>query len=180
MSAREDILERAGAALLALAAEREWREISLRDIAEKAGVGMGELYPLADGRLAVLAALSARFDAVALAAATETSADIHDRLFEAAMARIEAMEPHRDALIAIARSAGPLILAPHLPRTARSILEAAGVNATPPRLAAMTAVWARAARVWRDDEGALNRTMAEIDLRLKQMRRRLKMVRAGF
>ena len=35
-------------------------------------------------------------------------------------------------------------------------------------------------QVWRDDEGALNRTMAEIDKRLKQMRERLKWVAAGF
>jgi hypothetical protein len=35
-------------------------------------------------------------------------------------------------------------------------------------------------QVWRDDEGALNRTMAEIDQRLKQMRERLGRIRAGF
>jgi hypothetical protein len=44
----------------------------------------------------------------------------------------------------------------------------------------MIAVWARVAQVWRDDEGALNRTMAEIDLRLKQMRERLSRIGAGF
>jgi hypothetical protein len=44
----------------------------------------------------------------------------------------------------------------------------------------MTLVWARIVQVWRDDEGALNRTMAEIDKRLKQMRSRLKAVGAGF
>jgi hypothetical protein len=44
----------------------------------------------------------------------------------------------------------------------------------------MTAVWARVLQVWRDDEGALNRTMAEIDARLRQMRERLGRVGAGF
>jgi hypothetical protein len=44
----------------------------------------------------------------------------------------------------------------------------------------MTLVWARVVQVWRDDEGALNRTMAEIDKRLKQMRARLARVGAGF
>ena len=44
----------------------------------------------------------------------------------------------------------------------------------------MTAVWLRTLQVWRDDEGALNRTMAEIDRRLRQMRDRLKRVGAGF
>jgi hypothetical protein len=44
----------------------------------------------------------------------------------------------------------------------------------------MTVVWTRIARVWRDDEGALNRTMAEIDKQLKTMRTRLGRVRSGF
>ena len=44
----------------------------------------------------------------------------------------------------------------------------------------MTVVWARTLQVWRDDEGALNRTMAEIDKRLRQMRERLRLVGAGF
>jgi hypothetical protein len=48
------------------------------------------------------------------------------------------------------------------------------------RIAAMTAVWVRVVQVWRDDEGALNRTMAEIDKRLKLMRKRLGQVGAGF
>ncbi len=52
---------------------------------------------------------------------------------------------------------------------AREKLEAAGVDAVPARLAAMSAVWGRTLQVWRDDEGALNRTMAELDKRLKQM-----------
>jgi hypothetical protein len=44
----------------------------------------------------------------------------------------------------------------------------------------MTAVWARVLKVWSDDEGALNRTMAEIDRRLKQMRKGLERAKAGF
>jgi len=90
------------------------------------------------------------------------------------------MEPERAALTAIAREIPALTIVSHYPRTARAVLEAAGVEATPPRLLAMIAVWARVAQVWRDDEGALNRTMAEIDLRLKQMRARLGRVGAGF
>jgi hypothetical protein len=44
----------------------------------------------------------------------------------------------------------------------------------------MALVWARVIQVWRDDEGALNRTMAEIDQRLKQMRTQLARIGAGF
>ncbi|MEO8926986.1 MAG: TetR family transcriptional regulator [Caulobacteraceae bacterium] len=180
MDAKDDILTQAGDALLAMAAERPWRDISLRSIAETAGLPLADLYARANGKAALLAHLSARFDTAALATAATASDDVHDRLFDAVMARVEAMEPHRAALIAIARAAGPLTLVPHFPPTARAILEAAGLDATPPRLAAMTALWARAAQVWRDDEGALNRTMAEIDKRLKQMRSRLGRIGAGF
>ncbi len=89
------------------------------------------------------------------------------------------MEPHRAALISIL-DGGLIAVLPHAPRTARAILEAAGVDATAPRLAALTATWARIVQVWRADEGALNRTMAEIDQRLKQMRERLGRIGAGF
>ena len=179
MTPTEDMLDRAAAAALALASSRPWREVSLRDIASKAGVPFADLYEHAEGKAKVMAHLSSRFDRAALATANGLDADVHDRLFEAVMARIEAMEPHRTALTAIGR-ADPLSVARHLPHTARAILEAAGVDATPPRLAAMTAVWTRVLQVWRDDYGALNRTMAEIDRRLKQRRRQLKRIGAGF
>lgn len=176
----DDILDRAADAALALAADQPWPSVSLRDIAVKAQVPFPELYARASSRLAVLARVSERFDRAALDIDYPQGSAAHDRLFDAAMARLEAMEPHRTALLSIARAEGPLVSATRFPRTARAILEAAGVPATPPRLLAMTAVWARVAQVWRDDEGALNRTMAELDKRLKQMAERLGTIGAGF
>ena len=180
MSAATDIVDAAVDAALVLAAEGTWRDISLRQIAEKAQIPLVDLFARASGKNALLDRLSARLDAAALATAATPSEDVHDRLFDAAMARIEAMEPHRSALTSIYLGRAALSLAPRFPRTARAILEAAGVDATSPRLIAMTAVWVRCAQVWRDDTGALNRTMAEIDLRLKQMRERLGKMGAGF
>ena len=176
----DDILDTAADAALALAAERPWGEVSLRDVAERAGLPFPELYAAAPGKSRLVLAISRRLDRAALETAATPSDDAHDRLFDAAMARIEAMEPHRAALVSMARAENPLALAAHFPLTARAILEAAGVSATAPRLAAMTFVWGRIAQVWRDDEGALNRTMAEIDKRLKQMRERLGRLGAGF
>ena len=180
MKASEDMLDRAAAAALALATTQAWKDVSLREIALKAGIPFADLYEQAQSKGAVMAHLSDRYDHAALSTANGAEADAHDRLFEATMARLEAMEPHRAALIAISRAESPLVIARRLPVTARAILEAAGVDATPPRLAAMTAVWTRVLQVWRDDEGALNRTMAEIDRRLKQMRSQLKRIGAGF
>lgn len=175
-----EIMERAQAAMLALAADRPWRHVSLRDIAERAEIPLGAVYGVAPGKWALLAALSARYDTAALATAETKAEDVHDRLFDAVMARVEAMEPDRAALIAMAREVPALALAPHGVRTARAILEAAGIEATTPRILAAGALWARVVQVWRDDTGALNRTMAEIDQRLKQMRASLGRIGAGF
>jgi len=175
-----DILDKATEAALALAAERPWREVTLRDIAARAEVPLADLYAAAPGKPLLVLRLSQKLDRAALETAAAKSDDPHDRLFDAAMARIEAMEPRRAGLVSMARGESPVTLATLFPLTARAILEAAGVTATPPRLAAMTLVWARIVRVWRDDEGALNRTMAEIDKRLKQMRGRLGRIGAGF
>ncbi len=177
---RDDTLACCGEALLKLAAERPWAEITLRGVAESAGVPLADLYAAAPSRFALLAEVSQAFDRRALAAETAGEDDPHDRLFEAVMARIEAMEPHRAALLAIAKATGPLPLLPHLPFTARALLEAAGVTATPPRVLALAAAWARIVQVWRADEGALNRTMAEVDRRLKDVRGALRRIGAGF
>ena len=180
-----DILDRAAASALELAADRPWSEISLRDIARAAGVSFAELYARADGKDALLDHLSRQADAAALTSGeADESAEAHDRLFEAVMARLEAMAAHRDALIAIARAVGPLGLLSRLPRTAKALLEAAGIDTGGPkgavRVAGMTRVWARTLQVWRDDQGALNRTMAEIDKQLRTMNQRLGRLNAGF
>ena len=178
----DEALDRAVDAALALAADRPWREITLADIAEEAGASFAELYARTPSKAALLDRLGRRFDGAA--AGAELDGEVHDRLFEATMARLEAMEPHRFVLLAIARDEHWEAIAARLPRTARALLKAAGVPteglAGAARLAAMTAVWARVLQVWRDDEGALNRTMAEIDSRLKQMRARLTRIGAGF
>ncbi len=183
-AAAPDPIEQAVDAALALAADRPWRDITLLEIARAAQVPFAYLYAKAPGKGALLDRLSARLDQAALAA-DDSSAEIGDRLFEATMARLEAMEPHRFVLIAIAQNEGPSgRFALRLAATARALLEAAGVDAGGRRgalrVVAMTAVWARVLQVWRDDEGALNRTMAEIDKRLKTLRKRLGQVGAGF
>lgn len=178
----DEVQDRAVDAALALAADRPWRGITLADVAGRAGVSFAELYARTPSKAALLERLSRRFDRAAGEA--ELEGEVHDRLFEAVMARLEAMEPHRFVLLAIARDQELEQIAVRLPRTARALLQAAGVPtgglAGAARVAAMTAVWTRVLQVWRDDEGALNRTMAEIDSRLKQMRARLGRVGAGF
>ena len=185
VTAPVDVLDRAADAALRRAGEGPWRDLTLRDIALEAGVSFADLYARAPGKSALLDRLSKRFDQAALKAADDPSTDVLDRLFEAVMARLEAMEPDRIVLIAIARDEGPSPrMARRLAFTARALLEAAGIDAGGRRgalrMAAMTGTWVRVLQVWRDDEGALNRTMAEIDKRLKLMRKRLGQVGAAF
>ena len=179
-----DVLDRGVDGLLALATDRPWREITLRDVAERAGVPFAALYARAPGKQPLLLRLSDRFDRQTLAAVEgERQPETHDRLFEAFMARLEVMAPHRDVLIAIGRAEPAIVLA-RLPRTARALAEASGVDTAGTRgalrLAALAGAWARTLQVWRDDEGAYNRTMAEIDRRLRQASERLARVGAGF
>ena len=180
----DDVADAAVDALLSLAADRRWDEISLRDVAGRAGVSFAALYARVPGKAALLLRLGDRYDREALRAVDgDRQPQAHDRLFEAFMARLEAMAPHRDVLIAIGR-AQPLLVAAGLGRTARALAEGAGVDTSGARgalrLAALTPAWARTLQVWRDDEGALNRTMAEIDRLLRRATRRLGRVGAGF
>lgn len=180
----DDVLDAAVEAALVLAEDRAWNDIALRDIARAAGVSFAELYSRAPTKAAIVRRLSRRLDREALALSEgEDAPDAHDRLFEATMSRLEVMGTHRHALIAIGR-ADPAAVAPNLPLTARALLESVGIDTGGPRgalrVAVMSAVWARTLQVWRDDEGALNRTMAEIDKRLRQMRDALKRMRAGY
>ena len=65
--------------------------VALRDIARAAGVSFAALYARAPGKAALLDRLSKRFDHAALSAAEDDvppDAEIHDRLFEAVMARL--------------------------------------------------------------------------------------------
>ena len=47
-------------------------------------------------------------------------------------------------------------------------------------MSCLVAAWARIVQVWQADEGALNRTMAEVDRRLKDGRAALRRLAAGF
>lgn len=182
---RDTVEKRASEAALSLAADRPWAEITLRDIATASGLAFVDLYRAAPSKTALLGRISAQLDLAALTdGEIDPAADAHDRLFEAVMARLDAMAPNRAALLSIAKSDGLIALAPRLPFTARALLEAAGIPADglrgAPRVAAMTATWLRILIVWREDDGALNRTMAEADRQLKTLRTRLKQVGAGF
>jgi AcrR family transcriptional regulator len=164
------------AAAFALAAERPWREVSLADIADRAGVPLVDLKAAFDGKAAMLAAFSGLVDDEMLRRAPRRAPDqsTRDALFEVIMSRFDALSPYRLALKSIA-AAGPADLG-HL----RAILDAqhwmlaaAGVPndgaAGLARAAGLATVYASVFRTWLDDEDpGFARTMAVLDRRLRR------------
>lgn len=162
-------------ALMALAAEERFDEITLNAIAERANVTLGEFRELFSSKAAVLAAFVRRIDKVVLDGTTADMADetSKERLFDVLMRRFDAMAPYKPGLEGIAEWARrePLAAA-GLNRlgvnSMRFMMEAAGVE-TNGRIGALKAqglaiAWARLVGVWLDDEDpGLSATMAELD-----------------
>jgi AcrR family transcriptional regulator len=172
--------DRALDAFLRLIAEKGFANVTLREVAETAGLGVAELYRLYPDKVALAAAFMARTDAEVLAGVPRQSdpeETARDRLFDTLMRRYDALRPHRAALAAIRRAAtrDPLLaiaLGPALRRSMAAMLEAAslsseGVNGAL-RQNGLLAIHYAVSRVFdRDETGDLSKTMAALDGRLK-------------
>lgn len=129
-----------------------------------------------------LDALLGSFDQAALAAFRPSPEESpRERLFQLAMARFDAMRPHRAAvarLLADARTRPglALVLTLALGRSAATLLGAADIPATGPagiaRTKALAAILADVGRTWLSDESEdLGATMAALDRRLGEAER---------
>jgi AcrR family transcriptional regulator len=167
-------------AFLGLVAEKGFTAVTLRDVAEAAGLGLAELYRLYPDKVALVAAFMARVDAEVLAGTPNQSdpeETARDRLFDTMMRRYDALRPHRAALRSIrgASRRDPLLmlaLAPRLRRSMSAMLEAAGVpsDGLPGALRqnGLMAIHHAVSRIFDQDEtGDLSKTMAALDSRLK-------------
>jgi AcrR family transcriptional regulator len=162
-------------ALLALAAERRFEDIALRDICDKADVSLADFRDFFPSKGAVLAAFIRRIDRAALSAEDQATAReaLRDRLFDALMRRLDAMAPYREGLREIAAWLGrdplaALALDHALANAMRFLLEAAGVGcegvAGAIKAQGLALAWARVVRAWlEDDDPGLAKTMAELD-----------------
>lgn len=171
-------------AFLRLVAERGFEAVSLRDVAEAAGLGLAELYRLHMDKISLLASFLARIDAEVLAGApTERDPEetARDRLFDVMMRRYDALRPHREAVRAIRRAVGrdpflALSLGPSLRRSMAAMLEAAALPsdgmAGLVRQHGLLAIDFDVSRVFDQDETLdLSKTMAALDNRLKTAER---------
>jgi AcrR family transcriptional regulator len=162
-------------ALMELAGERRFEDISVRDICQTAGVSLADFRDAFPSKGAVLAGFSRRIDRVVLDQDSGELADeeARERLFDVLMRRIEAMAPYREgvreAIEWLRRDASAALAMNQVTLTSmRFMLHAAGIEAEGPgaliKLQGLSFAWARVLRVWLDDEEPeLSKTMAELD-----------------
>ena len=181
-------------AALALAAERPWHEVSLREIAEASGLPLAEAYRCSASKQEILGAFLRRIDAAVLAegAVGPDDGSARDRVFDVLMRRFDALQPHRKALASILMAqsrdpAGALANLAALQRSMTWMLEASGLEAEGlrgmVRTRGLTLLYLATLRTWlRDDSLDLAKTMAALDgylRRLESVLRRLPRRNAG-
>jgi AcrR family transcriptional regulator len=173
---RNDPREKIVDALMGLAAERPWDEISLADVADRAGVTLAQFRDFYPSKGAVLGGFSRRIDRQVLEGGASAGESAKDRLFDVLMRRFDAMAPYKEALKNIDDWAmrDPFAL-PSLNQMAlnslRFMLEAAGLSSEQPlgalKLQCLALAWARVFHVWLSDDSADNsQTMAALDREL--------------
>ena len=165
---------------LALIAGRGWRGFTLAHLAEAAGLPLAEIHARFPDRGALLDALVARIDRRMLEnlGPPDLEAAPRDRLFEVAMARLDAMTPHKAAYKALAHDLGsdPIEATGGLLRLRHSLdlmCEAAGID--PGGVSGwltskgLGAVMVYTLRTWfNDDNEDMADTMAALDKALRQ------------
>jgi AcrR family transcriptional regulator len=174
--------EKAVDALMTLAAQRPWADISLADVAAESGLSLAQFRDAFPSKGAILGAFSRRIDRIVLDGTTGDldGEAVKDRLFDVLMRRFDAMKPYKAALDSVNAWAmrDPLALA-ELNRLAvnslRFMLEAAGESSEGPlgslKLQGLAVAWTRVFHVWLADESEdLAKTMAALDKELERGR----------
>jgi AcrR family transcriptional regulator len=170
-------------ALLALVEERGWLDLSFAEIAEKAGVPIGEAHGIYSSKGEILTALSRAVDERVLSglAGDPLDGSAKDRLFDLIMRRFDVLKADRAAYRRLMRQlpmtpAEFKALTCQLRRSLTLMLETAGLSASglrgELRLQGLSAIYLAGLRAFANDESEdLSRTMAEIDKRLSQAER---------
>ncbi len=175
-NAKDRVIE----AVMELAAERDWSDFGITDIAARAGLSLAEFRDAFPSKGAVLAGFSRKIDRLVL---DGTTSDLDEespkeRLFDVLMRRLDAMAPYRLGLESVAEWVrGDALAAAALNQVAlnsmRFMLAAAGIESEGAtgaiKLQGLVIAWARVLNVWFDDnEPGLARTMAALDRELKR------------
>ena len=167
-------------ALMQLAAERRFEEITIRDIAAAANASLADFRDAFPSKGAVLGGFTRRIDRAVLSAPMDdlANASPRDRLFDVLMRRFDAMAPYRDGLREVfAWLKRDPLAAVAMNQVAinslRFMLEAAGLDSEGPagaiKLQGLALAWARVFTIWLDDSAPdFSRPMAALDKELTQ------------
>ena len=172
--ARSAIVE----AMMKLAAERRFEDISIRDIAAEAGVSLADFRDAFPSKGAALAGFSRQIDRAVLSVPLGelAASSARDRLFDVLMRRLDALAPYRDALRNIfawlRRDPSALVAINQLTvNSMRFMLEAAEIDNDGPagavKLQGLALAWGRVFQTWLDDAPPdFAKTMAALDREL--------------
>ena len=173
-SPRDSIID----ALMALAGETRWGDITLPMIAERAGVTLADLRDQFPSKGAILGGFAKRIDRIVLEGVSPEmlGEPARERVLDVMMRRLDALAPYKAALREIAQAArrDPLMLAA-LNQLAinswRYMLASADIDTEDEfgliRIQGAAIVFARTLETWFDDEGEdMARTMARLDKEL--------------
>lgn len=165
-------------AALSLAAATPWKELTLVQLAHAASRPVSDFYGASMGEAidcveeAFDRAIGEDLDKL------DPAQSVRDRLFDLIMRRFEAMEPHREAVLAMEQGADrdPVLMgAAHQRnvRCARWVLALAGLEADGmtgnARAQGLGVIIGQARAAWRgDDAGDFNKTMASLDKNLRR------------
>ena len=163
-------------AALQCAAGKSWEDVTLLDIAEAAGVQLGDLRQEFETKTRMVAAVVRAVDDEVLRRAPRRAEgqEARDVLFDVIMTRFDVLAPHKGALKSIhAAGAADLTMARPILASMHWMLQAAGIgtegHAGSMRVLGLATVYASVFRVWlEDDDPGHARTMAALDRRLRQ------------
>lgn len=167
-------------ALMALAAAAKFEDITITDIAHKAGVSLADFRDAFPSKGAVLGGFSRLIDRKVLEGATDDllGEPARDRLFDVLMRRLDAMALYREGLREIRAwmrrdPVSALALNQVAINSMRFMLEAANIESEGTlgavKLQGLVLSWARVIDVWlADDSERFDKTMAFLDQELER------------
>lgn len=175
--------DKAIAAFMALLAEHPFEQIGMSQIAEAADLSLADLRAEFASTLAILAAHIKEIDRQVLAGQDADMAEEspRERLFDVLMRRLEILDPHKEAVRTLMRSASrnpglALALNGLAVRSQQWMLTAAGIGASGPkgmlRAQGLALMFANVLRTWVDDDDEGHaRTLAALDRELARGQR---------
>lgn len=174
-------------AAMKLAAERPWSEVTLREIADTAGLTMADMKKEVSSKAHIFGLFTSAVDKEVLAKAGELDPvqSPRDNIFETIMNRFDVMQPYKSGIKSILKVPSPdPRLIQRLLSSQGWMLEASGISSYGPmgglKTVGLASVYLQVARIWLDDDDpGMAKTMAALDRRLRRGERSIQAIDDG-